>query len=64
MRGHLNPGGLLVQWFQLYEIDASMLASVMGALGAEFPQYAIYAPSDHDVLIMASDAPIPSAPRR
>ena len=63
VRGHLNPGGLLVQWFQLYEIDASMLASVMGALGAEFPQYAIYAPSDHDVLIMASDAPIPSAPQ-
>jgi len=62
IRGHLNPRGLLVQWFQLYEIDVSMLASVMGALGAEFPHYAIYAPSDHDVLIMASDAPIPSAP--
>jgi spermidine synthase len=62
IRAHLNPGGLLAQWFQLYEIDASMLASVMGALGAEFPHYAIYAPSDHDVLIMASDAPISSAP--
>jgi len=62
VRGHLNPGGLLAQWFQLYEIDASMLASVMGALGAEFPHYAIYAPSNHDVLIMASDRPIPSAP--
>jgi spermidine synthase len=63
IRNYLNAGGLLVQWFQLYEIDASMLASVMGALGAEFPYYAIYAPSDHDVLIMASDAPLPRAPQ-
>ncbi|HEX9184476.1 MAG TPA: hypothetical protein VF876_14570 [Burkholderiales bacterium] len=57
IRAHLNPGGMLVQWFQLYEIDASLLASVMRALGEEFPHYAIYAPSDHDVLIIAGDAP-------
>jgi hypothetical protein len=48
-----------VQWFQLYEIDPSLLASVMGALGEEFPHYAVFAPSDHDVLIVASGAPIP-----
>ncbi|HEV8096735.1 MAG TPA: hypothetical protein VGP71_13465 [Burkholderiales bacterium] len=59
IRTHLNPGGLLVQWFQLYEIDPSLVASVMGALGAEFAHYAIFAPSDHDVLIVASQAPIP-----
>jgi predicted membrane-bound spermidine synthase len=62
IRTHLNARGVLVQWFQLYEIDASLLASVMRALGEEFPHYAIYAPSDHDVLIMASEAPLPSAP--
>jgi spermidine synthase len=62
IRTHLNPRGMLVQWFQLYEIDASLLASVMRALGEEFPYYAIYAPSDHDVLIMASEAPLPAAP--
>ncbi len=61
IRPHLNPGGLLVQWFQLYEIDASLLASVMGALGAEFPHYAVFAPSDHDLLIIASDRPVPAA---
>ncbi|HLE67665.1 MAG TPA: hypothetical protein VI730_10995 [Burkholderiales bacterium] len=59
IRAHLNPGGLLVQWFQLYEIDASLLASVMRALGEEFAHYAVFAPSDHDVLIVASEAPIP-----
>ncbi|HZM36506.1 MAG TPA: hypothetical protein VFC18_18740 [Burkholderiales bacterium] len=59
IRAHLNPGGLLVQWFQLYEIDASLVASVMRALGEFFPHYAVFAPSDHDLLIVAADAPIP-----
>ena len=59
IRGHLNPGGILVQWFQLYEIDASLLASVMRALGEAFPHYVVFAPSDHDVLIVASGSPIP-----
>lgn len=64
IRSHLAPGGVLVQWFQLYEIDPWLVASVMSALGEEFPHYAIYAPSDHDVLIVASDAPPgPAQPR-
>ena len=63
IRSHLNPGGLLVQWFQLYEIDPSMLASVMQALGEAFPHYVVFAPSDHDVLIVASAQPIPLPPK-
>lgn len=59
IQGHLKPGGILVQWFQLYEIDASLLASVMNALGGAFPHYAVFAPSDHDLLIMASATPLP-----
>jgi spermidine synthase len=59
IRAHLNPGGLLVQWFQLYEIDASLVATVMRALGEEFPHYAVFAASDHDLLIVAGDAPVP-----
>src|SRR5258707_6226519 len=63
VRPHLNPGGLLVQWFQLYEIDAALVSTVLRALGEEFPHYAIYAASDHDFLIVASDAPLPPAPQ-
>ncbi len=59
IQAHLRPGGILVQWFQLYEIDPSLLASVMNALGAAFPHYAVFAPSDHDLLIMASATPLP-----
>ena len=63
IRKHLNPGGLLVQWIQLYEMDASLVATVLGALGAEFPHYAVFAPSDYDLLIMAADAPLPLQPQ-
>jgi hypothetical protein len=60
VREHLADGGVLLQWFQLYEIDASLVASVMAALGAEFPHYAVYAASDHDLLIVASQSPLPA----
>lgn len=63
IRDHLNPGGILVQWFQLYEIDPSLLASVMQALGKAFPHYVVFAPSDHDLLIIASADPIALPPR-
>jgi len=61
IRPHLAEGGLLVQWFQLYEIDPALVSTVTRALGEEFPHYAIYAPSDHDVLIVASERPLPGA---
>jgi len=63
IRKHLEAGGLLVQWIQLYEMDAALVATVLGALGAEFPHYAVFAPSDYDLLIMAADAPLPLPPQ-
>src|SRR5258706_13429210 len=54
-RRHLNPGGILVQWFQMYEIDASLVASVLRALGENFPDYAIYAATGSDLLIIAGE---------
>src|SRR4029077_10474898 len=55
VRRYLEPGGVLVQWFQLYEIDPSLVASVLEALGAEFPDYAVYAATNADLLIVAGD---------
>jgi len=63
IRKHLNPGGLLVQWIQLYEMDAALVATVIRALGAEFSHYAVFAPSDTDLLIIAGEAPIPLPPQ-
>lgn len=61
VRSHLNPDGLLVQWIQLYEIDASLVATILRALGEEFPHYAVFAASDHDLLIVAAQHPVPAA---
>jgi predicted membrane-bound spermidine synthase len=55
VRRYLKPGGVLVQWFQLYEIDASLIASVISALADNFPDFAIYAATDSDILIVAGD---------
>ena len=56
VRRHLNQDGILVQWFQMYEIDASLVASVLRALGENFPDYAVYASTGSDLLIVAGEA--------
>ncbi|HUL92307.1 MAG TPA: fused MFS/spermidine synthase [Burkholderiales bacterium] len=55
VRRHLNEDGVLVQWFQMYEIDASLIASVLRALGENFPDYAVYASTGSDLLIVAGE---------
>jgi len=54
-RRHLGDNGVLVQWFQMYEIDASLIASVLRALGENFPDYAVYASTGSDLLIVAGE---------
>jgi len=55
IRRHLNENGVLVQWFQMYEIDSSLIASVLRALGENFPDYAVFAATGSDLLIVAGD---------
>ncbi|MCX7893689.1 MAG: fused MFS/spermidine synthase [Burkholderiales bacterium] len=62
VRRYLNAGGVLVQWFQLYEIDPSLVASVISALAENFPDFAIYAATDSDLLIVAGDTETLSRP--
>ena len=54
VRRHLNDGGIFVQWVQLYEIDLPLVASVLKALGPEFADYAMFAPNNGDLLIIAT----------
>ncbi|HSN21194.1 MAG TPA: fused MFS/spermidine synthase [Usitatibacter sp.] len=53
VRRYLEPGGLFVQWLQLYEFDLPLLGSVLEALGSQFDDYAIYATNGGDILIAA-----------
>jgi predicted membrane-bound spermidine synthase len=54
-RRHLEPGGVLVQWVQLYETDMALIASIVAALAQVFPDYVIYVPNDKDILIVAGE---------
>ncbi|MFZ2198421.1 MAG: hypothetical protein WAV13_11850 [Thermodesulfovibrionales bacterium] len=56
---YLNEKGLFVQWVQLYEIDPDLVASIFKALSGRFEDYVVYAPNNHDLIIIASkDGPV------
>jgi hypothetical protein len=55
VKRHLAAEGIFVQWMQLYEINPTLVASVMKALSGEFSDYAIYAATDIDLIIVAKN---------
>lgn len=52
-RRHLKDLGILAQWIHLYEIDFSLVASIMRALSGEFEDYAVYKIDGNNILIVA-----------
>ncbi|MEE2787129.1 MAG: fused MFS/spermidine synthase [Myxococcota bacterium] len=50
---HLNPGGILTQWLQLYELEPRLLASVLKALEKTFDEYTLFATDNDNILIVA-----------
>jgi spermidine synthase len=56
---HLAPGGVFVQWLQIYEADGVLLSSIFRALVAHFPQYAVYKGGPGDLIIVASRDRVP-----
>jgi spermidine synthase len=54
VRPHLEPGGVFVQWLQLYEINFDLACSVLKALDESFGDWAIYAANSVDVVIVAT----------
>ncbi len=64
VRRRLAPGGLLVQWIQVYEMNPQVLASVLEALGGEFPHYVLWTSNHVDLILVAArddSVPEPSA---
>ncbi len=49
-RRSLAPGGLFVQWFQLYEFDRALVRTIMRDVGGVFCDYVLYAANEsgHD----------------
>lgn len=57
---HLNDGGLLVQWIQIYETDLSVVASIFKAIARHFDDYVVYCTDNANILIVAShDGKVP-----
>jgi spermidine synthase len=56
---HLNKGGLLVQWIQLYEINEELVATIVNALNDSFADFSVFLASDADMIIVArADGPV------
>ena len=53
VRNHIVEDGLFVQWIHLYELDMSLVASVMKALSQNFEDYRIYFSIEPDIIIVA-----------
>jgi spermidine synthase/MFS family permease len=53
VRRFMAPGGVFVQWLQLYEIDLPLIASVMNAVSSNFEDYEIYFADNGNLLVAA-----------
>ena len=62
VKTHLSDKGLFVQWFQMYEIDAEIVFSVLKALDKNFSDYALYKSAIDDLIIVASNGGNVSVP--
>jgi len=65
VRRYMNDGGLLLQWVQAYEMTPMLLATIIRALEASFPEYELWMPSHGDLIIVAANnGPVPHADPR
>jgi hypothetical protein len=57
-RRRLNDGGLMVQWFHLYEMDDEMFQLVLRTFQGTFPSVTLWSPMSTDVILVGSDQPV------
>jgi spermidine synthase len=55
VRRFLTPRGVFGQWLHLSEINDGLVLSVVRALAENFPDYALYAVGNKDILIVATN---------
>lgn len=54
---HLKPGGLMVQWVQLYEIDDRILSVVFNTFSSVFTHVTVWHPRATDIIMVGSMSP-------
>jgi hypothetical protein len=61
LKRHLNEDGVLVQWLHFYELDDTLVATMLAALLSEFPNAELYMISNGDLLILAPRDQLPAS---
>ncbi len=56
LKRHINKNGIFVQWLQLYENEAYLVASVIKAIDKNFEDYVIYSSDNGNLIIIAKPA--------
>ncbi|HEU4990319.1 MAG TPA: hypothetical protein VFT41_11090, partial [Gemmatimonadaceae bacterium] len=62
VRRNLTANGVLGQWLHLYEINDSLVTSVLAAIDQNFRHYEVFFTSNSDVLILATNRQAPLVP--
>ncbi|MBI2059402.1 MAG: methyltransferase [Nitrospirae bacterium] len=57
-RDHLRSGGLMVQWFHLYEMDDPTLSIILNTFGSVFPHVTVWNTLATDLLLIGSNRSI------
>ena len=57
IKQYLTPRGVFAQWMHLYEMNDSLVLSMLAALQQNFAAYDIYLTDDTDIVVIATNAP-------
>jgi len=58
VRAHLNPGGIMAQWFHLYEMDDETFRLALRTFAAAFPNVAVWRTVASDIILLGSERPL------
>ncbi len=56
----LRPGGLMAQWFHVYDMDPETFALALRTFASAFPSVSVWSLGDGDVLFIGRDRPLRS----
>ncbi len=62
IKGYLANGGVFAQWMHLYEMNDSLVLSMLAALQQNFSSYDVYLTDDSDIVVIATTAASVPAP--
>jgi spermidine synthase len=62
IKQYLAPGGVFAQWMHLYEMNDSLVLTMLAAVQQNFPAYDVYLTDDTDIVVIATTAATVPAP--